>query len=237
MLPEVRVYPIPEELAKGAAEEFIRTAQASIAVRGRFLVALSGGTTPKRTFEHISRRGNEVDGKRIHVFWADERHVPADDPQSNSRLARNLLLPRLAIPETNVHQWRTELAPEQASRDYEETLSRVFGALEMDCPSFDFVFLGVGLDGHTASIFPGTPALEETRRWAIANEVRQGNGWRLTLTLPVLNAAREAVFLAEGSGKAGIVHRALQGASELPASRVRARRTVWILDQAAAGGA
>ena len=236
MLPEVRVYPTPDELAKGAAEEFIRTAQAAIAVRGKCLAALSGGSTPKRTFEQISRRAGELDGSRLHLFWADERPVPRGDPQNNSRLARDLLLPRLAIPESNLHAWRTELEPQEAARDYEETLARVFGVPETEVPSFDIVILGVGADGHTASLFPGTPALGESRRWAVANEVPQAGGFRLTLTYPVLDAARQAVLLVEGREKADVVRRILEGREDLPASRVRARRVVWILDREAAGG-
>ncbi len=235
MLPEVRVYPTPGELARGAAEEFVRTAQAAIGVRGRFLAALSGGETPKRTFQHISRRGPELDWGRVHLFWADERPVPETDARSNFRLAREHLLSRLAVPEANLHPWRTDLRPARAAEEYEETLSRVFGVPRARVPAFDLVFLGIGPDGHTASLFPGSPGLEEERRWAVSNEGPPAVGPRLTLTLPVLNAARQAVFLAEGMEKAPVVRKALSGDGDLPAARVRARRTVWILDRAAAG--
>ena len=235
MLPEVRVYPNPEELARGAAEEFIRTAQAAIGVRGKFLAALSGGETPKRTFEHLSRRGAELDWDRVHLFWADERPVPGTDPRSNFRLARDLLLSRLPVPDTGLHPWRTDLPLAEAAREYQDTLARVFGILPSETPEFDLILLGVGGDGHTASLFPGSPALDEAGRWAVENSVPPPVGARLTLTLPVLNAARQAVFLAEGTEKAPIVRRVLAGDRTLPAARVRARRTIWILDRPAAG--
>lgn len=235
MCPEVRVYTSPEDLAKGAAEEFVRSAQAAIAVRGRFFTALSGGQTPRRTFEHLSHRSSEVSWERVHLFWADERPVLYSDPQSNFRLAKELLLPRLAIPESNVHPWRTELPVEEAARDYENTLARVFGVSGTELPAFDLVLLGVGSDGHTASLFPATGALDETKRWAVALRVPQLDAWRLTLTLPVLNNAREAVFLVEGREKAEIVRRVLERQGDLPAARIGAHRTVWILDRAAAG--
>lgn len=235
MLPEVRVYPNPEELARGAAEEFIRTGQAAIGVRGKFLAALSGGETPKRTFEHLSRRGAELDWGRVHLFWADERAVPRTDPSSNFRLARELLLSRLPVPDTSVHPWRTDLPPAEAARDYQDTLARVFGIVPTETPAFDLIFLGVGCDGHTASLFPGSPGLEENGKWAVENSAPPPVGARLTLTLPVLNAARQAVFLAQGADKAPIVQRVLAGDRTLPAARVRARRTIWILDRLAAG--
>lgn len=166
----------------------------------------------------------------MHLFWGDERCVPPDDPESNYRMARETLLGRVPIPAGNVHRWPAERPPEEAAARYGEDLAAAAGAP----PVLDFVFLGIGADGHTASLFPGTSALSVADRACAASFVPALGVWRLTLTYPALDTARRAVFLVEGEGKREIVRRVAEG-EDLPAGRVRAAETLWFLDRAAAG--
>ena len=228
---DVRVFETPALLAAAAAGEFLRSARDAIASRGRFSAALSGGSTPRAAYEEIASAGSGLDWGKIDVFWSDERCVPLDDRESNFRMAKEALLTRVPVPPENVHPWETYRPPAEAADAYENRLGLRFGT---PIPAFDWIFLGLGEDGHTASLFPGTAGLAETRRPVAANYVPKLDAWRLTLTLPALNAARECVFLAEGAGKAEVVWKALAGEGDLPASRVRARKVVWMLDRAAA---
>lgn len=228
---DVRIFETPALLAAAAAGEFLRSARDAIATRSRFSVALSGGSTPKATYEEIAGSGAGLEWGKIDVFWSDERCVPLDDRESNFRMAKEALLSRVPIPPGNVHPWETYRPPAEAADAYENRLGLQFGA---PLPAFDWIFLGLGEDGHTASLFPGTAGLAETRRPVAAHYVRKLEAWRLTLTLPALNAARECVFLVEGAGKAEAVRKALAGEGDPPASRVRARKVVWMLDRAAA---
>jgi len=156
--------------------------------------------------------------------------VAPDDPASNYRMARETLLDPLSIPPERVHRWHAELEPEEAAAHYEAELSRISGAPAI----LDLVFLGLGEDGHTASLFPGSAALEITDRSCAANFAPAVGAWRLTVTFPVLDAAREALFLVEGEGKREIVRR-IEAGGDFPASRVKAAKTLWFLDRAAAG--
>jgi len=234
---EARVYADARLLARAVTEETLRIMLQAVVERGSCNVCLSGGTTPKSlnelwTEEYAAR----FPWKQIQFFFGDERYVPADDARSNFRMARETLLTRVPIPPENVHPMPTDFErPADAAAAYESEMRKVLG----ERPEFDIVFLGVGPEGHTASLFPDSPALAEKKRWVVAVEVPAETPQRLTLTLPVLNSARNVFFLAEGSKKREIVaaiRRDHEGdTSVYPAARViSAGHVIWYLDQAAA---
>ncbi len=235
MRPEVTVLPSPEALHRQAAEVFSTLAQETIRTRGRFAVALSGGSTPGPTYRLLSREPyrDRIPWVKVHVFWADERCVPPDDPASNYRLAHELLLAHVPVPAGQVHRIPGERGPEAAADAYEETLRGSRDRL-------DLILLGLGGDGHTAALFPGSAALDEAHRLtaAVRATYEDRPADRVTLSLPALNAARHVVFLVSGRGKAEAVRAVLEeGRRELPASRVAPQdgKLVWLLDAAAAG--
>ncbi len=237
---EIRVLPNPAEAVEAAAREFSAAAQDALAGHGLFRVALSGGSTPGALFDRLGRPPfrRRIDWKRTRIFFVDERCVPPENERSNYRLAKERLIGPLRLPPENIFRIRGEEEPRRAALEYEEILKREFG--RRTPPRFDLVLLGLGPDGHTASLFPGTRALEEKGRLAVANWIPKMGEWRVTLTLPVFNAARRAVFLVSGAEKAAIVSRVLRakhGVRTLPASLVEPRRgsLVWILDEASAG--
>jgi len=175
----------------------------------------------------------------VHVFWGDERCVPPEHPESNYRLAREALLDHVPLPLANIHRIHTEREPAQAAADYERTLRRFFGP--GNAPRFDLVLLGLGTDGHTASLFPGTPAVQEHERWVVAHYVPSLAAWRVTLTPAVLNAADQVTFLVAGAEKAGVLDRVLNGPCQpdvLPAQVVRPAggSLLWLVDAAAQSG-
>lgn len=232
----VRVYEDTRKLAEAAASKFVELAQRSIEERGRFAVALAGGSTPRVAYELLAERYREdLDWSRVHVFFGDERNVPPDDEDSNFRMARKALLDHVFAG--GVYRMPGEQKPEEAADLYEGALEEFFGA--EGPPVFDLVLLGIGEDGHTASLFPHTPALDERERWAAANPVEKLGTTRITLTLPVLNAARAVLFLAAGEGKAEALREVLDGDAdphEYPAKLVRPEGEInWMLDPAAAG--
>ena len=235
---EVRVLPNAAEAARAAAEELAAAAADAITDRGVFRVALSGGTTPRRLFDTLStaRYRRRVDWMKTRVFFVDERCVPPSHERSNYRLAKEHLLDPLRVPPANVFRMKGEDEPRRAAAAYEKVLRREF---RDRAPRFDLVLLGLGADGHTASLFPGTPALVEKTRWVAPNPAPSAGEWRLTLTLPVLNAGRRVLFHVAGADKASVVATLLlkkPGYRKLPASRVRPSRgsLVWIIDEAAA---
>jgi 6-phosphogluconolactonase len=237
---EVRVLPDADEAARAAALEIFHAAGDAISNRGVFRIALSGGTTPVRLFRMLAEPPyrDRPDWARTQFFFVDERCVPSDDARSNYRLAKEHLLDPLQVPAENVFRMRGEDDPRHAAAEYESVLEREFGGRD-SVPRFDFVLLGLGTDGHTASLFPGTRAIEERERTVVANWVPQQNEWRLTLTLPVLNASRWDVFLVTGAEKSAVVASAVErkkGSHELPASLVRPEKgsLIWIVDEAAA---
>jgi 6-phosphogluconolactonase len=239
---EIRVLPDPAEAAIAAARELVAAAADGFHDHGAFRPAFSGGSTPRLLFETLATAAFRplVDWMRARIFFVDERCVSPANPRSNYRLAKEHLLDPLGVPAENVFRMRGEEEPGRAAGEYEAILKREF-AREDHFPRLDFVLLGLGPDGHTASLFPGTRALEETRRWVAANHVPKLGEWRLTLTLPVLNAARRAVFFVVGEGKRDAVSavlRAKEEAPTLPASLVRPTdgSLVWIVDEAAAAG-
>lgn len=230
----VQVYETPEGLAEAAARAFVERSAEAVSERGRFAVALAGGSTPKATYEVLARDHAEaVDWPNVHAFFGDERTVPPDHEESNYRMAREALLDH--VPIGSVHRMRGELPPEEAAASYERELKEFFGEAP---PDLDLFMLGIGEDGHTASLFPETSALEVADRLVVANPVPKLETTRLTLTAPVLNAAREVLFLVAGGGKAGALAEILEGDADprvYPARLVRLPGgPTWMVDRAAA---
>jgi 6-phosphogluconolactonase len=224
-------------LMRTAAERVIRAAGAALAERGRFNWALSGGSTPAALFRLLASPGNveRIDWLRVHFFWSDERSVAPDHADSNFRMAREALLDAVAPPPSHVHRLRGELPPAAAAEAYEAELARCFGvAPGSGFPAFDLVLLGMGADGHTASLFPGTSALRETQRWVVENDVPSLGTTRLTFTLPLINAAQRALFLVTGADKAERLEQVVAGRASppLPAQLVRPRGAApdWLVD-------
>jgi 6-phosphogluconolactonase len=207
----------------------------------RFSICLSGGSTPRLLYQQIATPAiaSGFPWPRVHWFWGDERFVPQNDPDSNYQMARDALLSRVPIPTGNIHPIPTEgLSADEAAAAYETTLKKFYGAdvLAPDRPLFDVTLLGIGENGHTASLFPGQPALQEKRRWAVATIGADAQP-RITLTYPVLDSSRDVAFLATGASKRDVVTRARAGDRALPAALVRPiGRLHWLTDRAAAPG-
>lgn len=237
--PEVVVAPDPDAVADEAARRFADAARAAVKARGAFHVALSGGSTPQRFHARLATDPaySSLPWAETHIYFGDERCVPPDHAESNFRMAHETLLSSVPIPEGQIHRMEGEDAePRRAAERYE---ARIRAALPHgQLPRLDLAWLGLGTDGHTASLFPGTEALDETVRLVIAPWANAVDAYRLTFTLPLLNAARAVVFVVEGEGKAGVVRRVLKprnGEPVLPAARVRptAGTLTWLLDTAA----
>ncbi len=233
--PNVKVFEDPRDLAEAAAGSFVEQARKAIEDSGRFSVALAGGSTPKRAYEVLAKEYGEtgdLDWSKVHAFFGDERTVPPDHEDSNYRMAHDALLSH--VPVGSVHRMRGELDPPEAAALYEEDLEAFFGGP----PRFDLVLLGIGEDGHTASLFPGTPALDVSDRWAVENSVEKLRTTRITLTVPAINAANSVVFLVAGEGKADALKEILEGDADprdYPAKLVRpSSGPVWMLDRSAA---
>src|SRR6202045_175573 len=217
----IQVQATAADLFHAAAEEFVRVARAAIGGQGRFTVALSGGSTPKTLYSLLATNYAGFAWNRIFLFFGDERHVPPTDSESNYRMVNESLLTKIAIPAENVFRVPAENPDAAAAAsEYEAQLRRFFelkselksGELKSgEFPRFDLILLGLGPDGHTASLFPDTAALEERSRLVVANWVEKLNASRITLTLPVLNAAREVAFLVSGADKAAVLHEVLEG--------------------------
>jgi 6-phosphogluconolactonase len=236
---EIKVMSDNAELSREAVREFQQAAQSAIAGHGRFAAALSGGNTPRAVFSLLAKEhATDLPWDRIHLFFGDERYVPSDHPESNYHMANEALLSKVAIPAANIQRIRTELDQESAARDYEDRLRAFFGATDQHWPQFDLVLLGLGDDGHTASLFPGTAALVESSRLVVANWVEKFKTFRITLTFPVLNHASAVIFLVSGAGKAEILRDVLDpsGPARFPAQQVQPEsgRMLWLADRAAA---
>src|ERR1700694_5401299 len=234
----IRVLPDPQSLAEAAARHVVEAAQLAIRERGRFSIALSGGSTPRDLHLRLSSPPliDQVDWARVHVCVGDERCVPPDDERSNFRMANETLLCKVPIPREQIRRVRGELPPDEAAADYERQLHEFFGA---EPPRLDLILLGMGDNGHTASLFPGLSAVREQQRWVVAEYVAEVGMWRVTLTPVVLNLAREDVFLVAGAAKASMLRRVLEGPyvpDELPAQVVRPTlgEVIWMVDAAAA---
>ena len=240
MMPIVRVSRDADAFADAAAAAFIESSIGSVADRGRFSVALSGGSTPRAVFARLA--GDEtarltVSWRQIDWWWSDERAVPPGDPDSNFRMAFESLLGHVPIDPARVHRLKGEVEPAQAASEYERELRAAFGVSSGEIPRFDLVLLGLGADGHTASLFPGTRAVAERERLVVANDVQAMRAVRLTFTLPLINRARRVTFLVSGAEKAPILARVLEGPrGALPAQLVSPDdgELVWIVDSAAA---
>ena len=231
---EIKIATDAATLARDAAREFQRLAEAAVQEHGRFSVALSGGNTPRSVYSILASEHKELPWNRIHIFFGDERHVPPDHPDSNFRMASESLLSKVPIPEKNIHRVHAELDAEAAAAEYEQQLSSFFQPKDHDWPRFDLIFLGIGEDGHTASLFPGSKALSETSRRVVANWVEKFKTFRITFTFPVLNHAAEVAFLVSGSGKAQILSEVLRpGSEKYPAQRIQPEngRLLWLIDR------
>jgi 6-phosphogluconolactonase len=229
------------EMVRVEAERMVAHARDAIAHRGRFLLALSGGSTPRPLYELLASRpfATQIDWPRVHVFWGDERCVPPDQPGSNYRMAREALLDHVPLPPANVHRIRGEDEAAQAAAAYEELLGTFFGSREISPKvSFDLVLLGMGADGHTASLFPGSAAVRETHRWVVASPGPQPGSWRVSLTPVLLNAAENVTFLVSGADKAERLKDVLEDGQPdlLPAQSIRPTHGAlhWMIDAAAA---
>ncbi len=228
-------------LAQAAAEEFFTQAVGAVRTNGRFTVALSGGSTPKSLFSLLATNfHDQLPWDKVFFFWGDERHVPPDNPESNYRMAYEALLSQVPVPQANVFRVPAENPDaNQAAAEYEQTLRKFFELTANAVPRFDLILLGMGPDGHTASLFPGTVALKEKSRLVVANWVEKFKTFRITFTLPVLNNAAVVNFLVGGKDKAETLKQVLEGnqpAELFPSKLVRPTngRLVWMVDQAAA---
>ena len=229
------IYKDTRELSEAAAHVFVKEARSFIDKSGCFTVALAGGSTPKRAYEMLATEYGEpkdLDWGRVHAFFGDERTVPPDHEDSNYRMAREALLSR--VPVGSVHRMRGELDPREAAALYERELAAFFDGP----PVLDLILLGIGEDGHTASLFPHTPALDTRDRWTVENPVEKLGTTRLTLTVPAINTARMVAFLIAGEGKAEAVREILEGDADprdYPAKLIQPRTgAVWMVDEAAA---
>ncbi len=235
--------PDADAVSHAAAEDFVDLARETIRQRGRFSVALAGGSTPRRLYQLLAElpHRERVAWERLEFFWGDERAVPPDHPDSNYRMADAALLSKLDLPAGTVHRIRAEEPDgEQAARDYENEIRRVLGATPNGSPPvFDLILLGMGADGHTASLFPYTKAPWERRRWVVSHFVPKLNADRFTLTPPILNRAREVRILVSGVDKAPVLRAVLEGPRDperLPVQLVQPDkgRLIWLVDEAAA---
>jgi len=233
-----KVYQDMHELCVAGANLFVEEAQKAIVTRGRFSVALSGGSTPRQLFEEIAKKEwhEKLDWHKIFIFWGDERFVPADDEQSNQKMARESLLRYVPIPEENIYPIPFTETPAKSAEQYEAILKEFFTD---SWPQIDLILLGLGPDGHTASLFPASNALNEEKRWVCPSKTKAPGPERITLTFPVLNHAGLVCFMVTGKEKAEMVKQILKPVStELiyPAQRIQPLngRLIWLLDEAAA---
>ncbi len=234
---EIRILKTAAELFEAAAAEFAVQAFQAVQARGRFTVALSGGSTPKALYSLLASKP-DIPWDKIYFFWGDERHVPPDHPESNYRMTSEALLSKVPVRRENIFRIHAEEkdAP-AAALQYEQALQDFSHLSPGQFPRFDLVLLGIGTDGHTASLFPGTAALNETKRLVVANWVPKFSAHRLTFTFPVLNAAAYVIFLASGPDKAAILHQVLENSSaDLPSQRVHPShgKLLWLIDGPAA---
>ena len=238
---EIRVLTTPQELFAAAGEEVIRVANVAISTRGRFTIALSGGSTPKSLYNLLATNARTaLPWEKTFFFWGDERHVPPTDPESNYRMAQEAMLSKVPVPPTNVFRLAGENPDAQAvAKEYESILRRFFQLEPGQIPAFDLILLGMGPDGHTASLFPGTDGLKEKSRLGIANWVEKLKTYRLSFTLPVLNGARYVTFLVSGTDKASALKNVLEEngpGDQYPAKLVNPSngKLIWFIDRAAA---
>jgi 6-phosphogluconolactonase len=234
----IQAYDDLEKLSQAAAELFVERAKSAVQAQGRFAVALSGGHTPERTYQLLASPPlrDQVPWQETHVFWGDERCVPPRDPLSNERMARQALLDHVPVPPAHVHPMSCVTTPGECAQQYEALLHSFFAG--RSC-RFDLIFLGLGENGHTASLFPGTPVLDEQERWAAEVYVTEQDLYRVTLTVPLINHAALVAFLVAGADKAQVLHEVIEGPSDphrLPAQLIRpiGGELAWLVDKEAA---
>jgi 6-phosphogluconolactonase len=240
---EYRIYDGADALSRAAAEYFLEVAQNAVKANGVARIAISGGNTPKRTFELLANPAEKffkaMPWAQIELYWVDERTVPPDSKDSNYRMTREALLSKVPLKPERIFRIEGELEPEQAAARYESAIRNHLRLEGAQGPRFDLLQLGIGPDGHTASLFPHTEAIHELIRIAVANHVPQLNTWRVTLTSPVINEARDVFFLIAGKDKAQPLHDVLLGKFDpetLPSQLIRPRngRLLMLLDKDAA---
>jgi 6-phosphogluconolactonase len=238
-----QVYPTGQDMAMASARLFATRVEQAVAARGLARVAISGGSTPQVTFKILADPAQPflatIPWDKLFLYWVDERCVPPDHPDSNYGVAKDLLLSKVPIPEANIFRMEGELDPEEAANRYESYLRNSMRLEGAESPAFDFLALGMGDDGHTASLFPHTDALNEIGRLCVANRVPQKDTWRITLTWPVINQASEVVFELEGPKKPDILAEVLTGPHDperLPSQLIRPSngKLLFLLDEVAA---
>lgn len=240
--PSVRVAADPEELAREGAGIFVARVEEALRERGTCTVVLAGGSTPRGVYSLLAGDGSlraAIPWEKVHFFFGDERHVPPDHPESNFRMANEVLLSKVAVPADHVHRIRGEEPDARKAAEEYEGVLRSFSRLKPgEIPELDFILLGMGADGHTASLFPGTEALKERKRLVVANWVPGLNAYRLTMTLPLLNKARYVLFLVTGEEKAETLRKVLEEKPNeaLPAGLIRPTggKCYWLVDRSAA---
>jgi 6-phosphogluconolactonase len=232
----IEIFPTPEKLADAVARHIVQRARQAILANGRFTFALSGGSTPRAAYARLARNdlARRINWKNVHILWGDERCVPPDDPRSNYRMAKEAMLDRVPIPPQQIHRIRGEDFPEDAAEEYERELREL-----QRRGSLTLVLLGLGEDGHTASLFPGQAVMHERERWVLATPVPDGTMWRVTMTPAVINAARSVTFVVSGESKAARLQEVLQGPftpDVLPAQAIQPIKgqLLWMVDEAAA---
>jgi 6-phosphogluconolactonase len=229
----VEVFATAGELFQAAAHKVANIISDALKRQPWCAIALSGGSTPKRLYELLAKNeGGPIGWKRVQVFFSDERNVPPENPESNFRMAKESLFATGLVPGKNIHRIRGEYAADEAAKSYEEEIKKVLGN-----STFDLILLGLGPDGHTASLFPDSPALKEQERLVVANRVEKLNTDRITFTFPLLNRAKHVMFMVSGADKSNIVRAVLSGEGEYPSQRVSPTNgeLIWVLDKDCAG--
>jgi len=238
-----QVWPNADAMAMASARKFAERVEQAVATRGLARIAISGGSTPQSTFKLLADPAQPflatIPWDKLQLYWVDERCVPPDHPESNYGVCRELLLSKVPIPAANVHRMEGELNPEEAASRYESTLRNTMKLEGAESPAFDLISMGMGPDGHTASLFPYTEGLNEIGRLAIANHVPQKDTWRISLTWPVINQGTEVVFEVTGAGKAEVLAEVLTGSRDperLPSQLIRPSngKLLFLLDEPAA---
>ena len=235
----VEVLATAPDLFHAAADEFVRLGRNAIGAQGRFTVGLSGGSTPKSLYSLLAEQHRNFTWNRTFLFFGDERHVPPGDPDSNYRMVNESLLSKIEMPQENVFRVKAENPDaNSAAQEYENQMRQFFALPPAEFPRFDLILLGMGPDGHTASLFPGSEGLQEQSRWVIANWVEKFETRRITFTFPVVNNAAEVMFMASGPDKAEMVRQVLEGKNTppYPSQQVQPKdgKLLWMLDEAAA---
>ena len=241
---KIRIFADAEAMSKAVANTLVEHISASLQTSDVYSIALSGGATPRRLYSLLAgdpELRRQIPWDRVHFFWGDERHVPPNHPESNYRMVFETMLSKVPIPADNIHRMRGEDPDaDKAAGDYAREIRRFFGIKSGQIPVFNCALLGLGTDGHTASLFPATSALAETERLAVANWVTKFKSYRITLTLPVFNNAAQILFLVNGEEKAETLKAVLEGnrqSSRYPAQRIQPSdgELIWFLDRSAAG--